>query len=77
VVTSDPVAASAVLAGLGLAGIATDGPAVSARLGDIEPETIAPALVAAAVPIRGLRVATADLEDLFVGLTGEGFDVSQ
>jgi ABC-type multidrug transport system ATPase subunit len=51
--------------------------AVSGRLGTVEPEAVAPALVAAGVQFRGLRVVAADLEDMFVGLTGEGFDVSK
>ena len=34
------------------------------------------ALVHADVPVRGFAVTTPSLEDLFVGLTGEGFDVS-
>ena len=34
-----------------------------------------PALVAAGVRIRGVRTAEASLEDRFVALTGEGFDV--
>jgi len=34
------------------------------------------ALVHADVPVRGFDVRAADLEEMFVELTGEGFDVS-
>ncbi len=37
---------------------------------------IVPALVGAGVPVLGFSVDTPSLEDLFVKLTGEGFDVS-
>ena len=46
-----------------------------AMLGDLPPEVVADALVAAGVRLRGLAVVKPDLEDLFVALTGEGFDV--
>lgn len=42
-----------------------------------EPEQIAAALVAAGVRLRGFEVASSSLEELFVGLTGEGLDVAQ
>ena len=38
-------------------------------------EDIAKALVDAGVRLRGLTVERPDLEDLFVSITGEGFDV--
>jgi ABC-type multidrug transport system ATPase subunit len=74
--TSRPDLARAELARLGLSDAALHGDTVTARLGDVAPEAVAPALVHADVPILGLRVLTADLEELFVELTGEGFDVS-
>jgi len=40
------------------------------------PESIVAALVAADVRVRGFEVAGASLEDRFVDLTGEGFDVA-
>ena len=49
---------------------------VTAQLGDIDAESVVPALVRADVPVRGFRVAVADLEEMFVQMTGEGFDVS-
>ena len=40
------------------------------------PETVTAALVAAGVRVRGLSVAGETLEERFVALTGEGFDVA-
>ena len=73
--TADPEAAAKVLTGLGLAEAqVTDGEA-SAALGDAEPERVCAELVHAGIGVRGFGVAAPSLEDLFVGLTGEGFDV--
>ena len=52
-----------------------DGAEVIAPLGDFQVEKICADLVHAGVGVRGLGVVTPSLEDLFVGLTGEGFDV--
>jgi ABC-2 type transport system ATP-binding protein len=46
-----------------------------AMLADTRPETVTAALVNAGVRVQGLAVVKPDLEDLFVSLTGEGFDV--
>ena len=74
--TADPEAAVKVLAGLGLAD-AQAGPAeASAMLGDAAPEQVCAELVQAGIGVRGFAVTSPSLEDLFVGLTGEGFDVS-
>ncbi|WP_440709571.1 ATP-binding cassette domain-containing protein [Herbiconiux sp. YIM B11900] len=43
----------------------------------VAPEHVVQALVAAGVPVRGFAVEQPSLEDLFVSLTGEGFDVAQ
>jgi ABC-2 type transport system ATP-binding protein len=75
--TSDPGAAVATLTALGLSEVSAASGHVVGVLGAIEPEAVAPALVGDGVPFRGLRIAAADLEDMFVGLTGEGFDVSK
>jgi len=48
---------------------------VSAVLGDTVPERVCAELVQAGVGVRGFAVTSPSLEDLFVGLTGEGFDV--
>jgi ABC-2 type transport system ATP-binding protein len=43
----------------------------------VAPEAIVAALVQGGVRVRGFTVQRASLEDLFVALTGEGFDVVQ
>ncbi|PCN49351.1 multidrug ABC transporter ATP-binding protein [Curtobacterium sp. 'Ferrero'] len=43
---------------------------------DVLPETVTAELVRADVRVRGLTVGGGTLEDLFVALTGEGFDVA-
>ncbi|MBO0804906.1 MAG: ABC transporter ATP-binding protein [Nocardiopsaceae bacterium] len=73
--TPDVEAAAKVLRKLGLVGLAPADGEISAELGDDAPEKICAELVHAGVGVRGLSVETPSLEDLFVGLTGEGFDV--
>ncbi|MFF2032164.1 ABC transporter ATP-binding protein [Arthrobacter sp. NPDC058192] len=43
----------------------------------VEPEAVVAALVAAGVRVRGFATEQVSLEDRFVALTGEGFDVVQ
>jgi len=78
--TTDPGAAAKVLTGLGLADArattAGTQPEASAILGDASPEKVCAELVQAGIGVRGFAVTAPSLEDLFVGLTGEGFDVS-
>ncbi|MET1086404.1 MAG: ABC transporter ATP-binding protein [Arthrobacter sp.] len=84
-VTPDAGAAMSILAALGLApGTATpqaEGQVVTAALdpapGDTAPEDIVARLVDAGVRVRGFAVERESLEDRFVALTGEGFDVAQ
>lgn len=64
------------LTSLGLTAVRPEADAVTAALGAVEPEAVVAALVHAGVPVRGFRVQTADLEEMFVELTGQGFDVS-
>jgi ABC-2 type transport system ATP-binding protein len=73
--TPDPRSAADVFAKLGLADTQTAQDEISAVLGDVLPEHACAELVHAGVPVRGLAVVRPSLEDLFVGLTGEGFDV--
>jgi len=75
--TGEPAAAAFVLQGLGLADIRCEAASVEAALGDAEPEAVTAALVHAGVGVRGLAVRRATLEDVFVELTGEGFDVAR
>jgi len=67
--------AAEVLAKLGLADVAAADGEASAQLGDSKPEHVCRELVLAGVPVAGLDTPRPSLEDLFVGLTGEGFDV--
>jgi ABC-2 type transport system ATP-binding protein len=48
-----------------------------ARPGLLRSEDIVAALVAAGVRVRGFSVERESLEERFVALTGEGFDVAQ
>ncbi|HEY5319684.1 MAG TPA: ATP-binding cassette domain-containing protein [Galbitalea sp.] len=56
-----------------------DGPELVALFGEIgvEPDAIVAALVAEGVRVRGFAVERTSLEDRFVELTGEGFNVEQ
>ena len=68
--------AARVLAALGLTEVARTATRVSALLGEVEAAKIVPELVHADVPVLGFTVQSPSLEDVFVSLTGEGFDVS-
>jgi ABC-2 type transport system ATP-binding protein len=79
--TADVETAAKVFAKLGLAdpvagaqGTPGDD-TITAELGDAAPEVVCAELVHAGVGVRGLAVESPSLEELFVGLTGEGFDV--
>jgi len=79
VVTPDVGTAAAVLGRLGLSDVQVDAQreTVTARIGTVAPEEVTRALVADGVAVRGLTLVRPALEDLFVRLTGEGFDVAQ
>ena len=66
-----------VLESLGLTDVKTDDTAVHARLGDVAPESVSSALVHAGIDLMGMDVRRRSLEQLFVELTGEGFDVAR
>lgn len=51
--------------------VSTDAPQAGVELGDVNA-----ALVRAGVRVRAFGVERASLEDAFVALTGEGFDVA-
>jgi ABC-2 type transport system ATP-binding protein len=74
--TPDLERAAQVLHDLGLAPVTPTPTGVRTMPGALEPEAIVAALVGAGVRVRGFAVASPSLEDLFVALTGEGFDVS-
>ena len=75
--TADVTAAAEVFAKLGLADPQPGEDLITAELGDVAPEKITAGLVHAGVGVRALTVEAPSLEDLFVGLTGEGFDVER
>ena len=75
VTTTDATRAAEVLGKLGLADVVSADGEASATLGEQAPEQICRELVYAGVPVAGLDTPRPSLEELFVGLTGEGFDV--
>jgi ABC-2 type transport system ATP-binding protein len=81
VLTPDFGGARAVLSELGLIvdtmGGTAGAPVTAALREGVGPDVIVAALVAAGVRVFGFSVQQATLEDLFVALTGEGFDVAQ
>jgi len=74
--TTETSMAAKVLGGLGLADVQVAGREVTAQLGEQAPEDICACLVHEGIPVAGLETPRASLEDLFVELTGEGFDVN-
>ncbi|MFE3514716.1 ABC transporter ATP-binding protein [Streptomyces sp. NPDC059166] len=78
VTTPDPGDAARVLAAHGITGLVTDGDRIGADAppGEVELADLNAALVRAGVRVRGFGVERASLEDAFVALTGEGFDVA-
>jgi ABC-2 type transport system ATP-binding protein len=75
--TSQPQAAAEVLARLGTGKPELRPDGVVAELGTVPSERVTAELVAYNVDVRQLVVERPDLEDLFVALTGEGFDVDE
>ena len=75
--TADVAAAKEVFGKQGLADPAPGEDVITPELGDAEPERVCAELVHAGVGVRGFAVESPSLEDLFVGLTGEGFDVER
>jgi ABC-2 type transport system ATP-binding protein len=76
--------AARVLSELGLTEVGVDGGTgagsdtgtASGVLGGVPATSIVPALVRAGVPVLGFAIQRPSLEELFVSLTGEGFDVN-
>ena len=73
--TTEVERAAEIFGKLGLADVRTAEGDVSAQLADQAPERICRELVYAGVPVAGLNTLKPNLEELFVELTGEGFDV--
>jgi ABC-2 type transport system ATP-binding protein len=76
VLTDRPTAAAAVLRTLGLTEVTETAAEAAGELGSIAPEKVVAALVQDDIPVRGFAVVAPSLEEMFVRLTGEGFDVS-
>ena len=74
--TDRPEDAARVLRGLGLTDVAVLDGRATGTLGEVEVAKIVPNLVDDLVPVLGFTVRSPSLEDVFVSLTGEGFDVS-
>jgi ABC-type multidrug transport system ATPase subunit len=73
--TNQRTLAARVLKRLGLAEVVVEGNSVLGSLDGHRPEDCCKALVDAGVGVRSLVAEKASLEDAFVALTGEGFDV--
>ena len=74
--TDQPTEAVRILSELGLAAVEVVPGGVVGTPDGIEPEKIVATLVNAGVGVKEFTVTSPSLEDLFVSLTGEGFDVS-
>jgi ABC-2 type transport system ATP-binding protein len=74
--TDRPDDAARVLRQLGALDVVSAADEVSGVLGHVPPEKVVAALVYDGIGVRSFTVVKPDLEDLFVSLTGEGFNVS-
>ena len=74
--TAEPDRARKVLEERGVDDVQVTGRLVTAQLGTQQTERLNEELVHAGVPVSGLGTIRPSLEDLFVELTGEGFDVA-
>jgi lantibiotic transport system ATP-binding protein len=74
--TDRPADAARVLREFGLTDVAVEPGCAVGILGKLAAEKVVAALVHDGVPVTGFAVERPSLEDLFVSLTGEGFNVS-
>ncbi|HET7072115.1 MAG TPA: ATP-binding cassette domain-containing protein [Nocardioides sp.] len=74
--TEQPDDAARVMRELGLTDVRSTRTSATGMIGAVAPEKIVAACVHAGVAVTGFRVGRPTLEDVFVSLTGEGFDVS-
>ena len=74
--TDAPEVAARIMRELGLSEVRVGSRSATGRLGGIAPEKVVAACVHEGVPDVGFRSGPPSLEDVFVALTGEGFDVS-
>ena len=76
VLTEQPSVAARIMSELGLVGVEAVPGGVRGTPDGVAPEKIVAALVEGGVGVKEFTVTSPSLEDLFVSLTGEGFDVS-
>jgi ABC-type multidrug transport system ATPase subunit len=76
VTSAHPSDVAALLARCGLRGVEVNGADAIAQLGEAAPDELLTLLGNAGLAVRGFAVERPSLEEQFVGLTGEGFDVS-
>ncbi len=74
--TDDPARAGQILTNLGMADVAREASVVVGALNGLRPEDCCRHLVEAGIGVRMLVQEQRSLEDAFVALTGEGFDVA-
>jgi lantibiotic transport system ATP-binding protein len=74
--TDQPAEAARIMSELGLTAVTSTATEARGRLGTVAPEKVVASCVYAGLSVTGFVVDSPRLEDVFVGLTGEGFDVS-
>jgi ABC-type multidrug transport system ATPase subunit len=74
--TDQPAEAATIMRELGLTEVRVEPGAAFGKLGRVVPEKVVAACVHRGLAVTGFSAGTPSLEDIFVGLTGEGFDVS-
>ncbi len=74
--TDQPEVAARIMRELGLSEVQVTHTRALGRIGSVAPEKIVEACVHQGIAVRGFSVSSPTLEDVFVRLTGEGFDVS-
>jgi ABC-2 type transport system ATP-binding protein len=74
--TDQPEDAARIMRELGLTEVRAEPRRAVGRLGSVAPEKVVAACVHEGLSVTGYVVDAPRLEDIFVGLTGEGFDVS-
>jgi ABC-type multidrug transport system ATPase subunit len=74
--TDQPEAAAGILTALGVTDVHLAGGTAVGELGEVAPEKIVETCVHQGLAVTGFQVAAPALEEAFVALTGEGFQIS-